>query len=359
MAKTSIHFKPAKVGSVEAHNERSQEYLDGVRKSGREFYFFPDLTHLNQSLVNPKYEDMTCEELFEKQQKLYFDKFGQKPNLKDRVVKNQKTGKERLISGWSPIREGVCPIKEDTKLEDFMPFIKWCEDNGLNLIRIDLHFDEGYETIKGLRTFNRHAHIVVDWLDWKTCKTAKLDASKMSEAQDVIADALGMERGEKKVDSGRIHLNPAEFREKKAEEKAAELEEENQILKEENQELKRENDTLRNTNTGLSAKIMDAWKFKGRAEKAEASLETEKSSRIEDNAKNDQLVAKLQEELEIEKKKVVEERKIRFDKDKEYNSEIERLKGIIRQKNSQIKDLTVTVGKETSQGQDKVKTFKR
>ena len=112
--KTGIHFKPANVGSVEAHNERSQEYLDGVKRSGREFYFFPDLTHLNKSVVNPKYENTTCKEIFEKQQELYIQKFKQKPNLKDRVVKNKKTGKERVISGWSPIREGVAPIKEDT-----------------------------------------------------------------------------------------------------------------------------------------------------------------------------------------------------------------------------------------------------
>lgn len=357
MAKTSIHFKPAKVGSVEAHNERSQEYLDSVKRSGREFYFFPDLTHLNRSVVNPKYEDMTCEELFEKQQKLYFDKFGQKPNLKDRVVKNQKTGKERVISGWSPIREGVAPIKEDTKPEDFMPFIKWCEENGLNIIRIDLHFDEGYETLKGLRLFNRHAHIVVDWLDWKTGKTIKLDEAKMSEAQDVIAAALGMERGEKKTETGKTHLNPAEYREKVAEEKAAELEEENQALKEENRKLKKDNDILRKSNTGISAKYLDSWKYKNRAIDAEAALKAEKSARIEDNAKNDQSVAKLQKELEIEKKKVAEERKSRFDKEKEYTAEIERLKGIIRQKNSHIKDLTV--GKETSQEQNQTKNFKR
>ena len=303
MAKTSIHFKPAKVGSVEAHNERSREYLDGVRKSGREFYFFPDLTHLNKSVVNPKYEDMTCEELFEKQQKLYFEKFGQKPNLKDRVVKNQKTGKERVISGWSPIREGVAPIKEDTKPEDFIPFIKWCEENGLNIIRIDLHFDEGYETLKGLRLFNRHAHIVVDWLDWKTGKTIKLDEAKMSEAQDVIAASLGLERGEKKVDSGRVHLNPAEFREKKAEEYAIMLEGENQVLKEENQELKKENDTLRKTNTGLSAKFLDFWRYKGRAQKAESDLEAERKAHNDDIVKSNKVIEELEKMLEIERKK--------------------------------------------------------
>ena len=355
--KTGINFRTANVGSVEAHNERSQEYLDGVKKSGRDFYFFPDLTHLNKSVVNPKYENMTCKEIFEKQQELYIQKFHQKPNLKDRVVKNKKTGKERVISGWSPIREGVAPIKEDTKLEDFAPFIKWCEDNGLCIIRIDLHFDEGHEALKGLRSFNRHAHIVVDWIDWDTGKTIKLDEMKMSEAQDVIAASLGMERGEKKAETGKKHLNPSEFREMKAKETALKLEEENECLKEENRKLKKDNDILREANTGISAKYLDSWRYKNRAIKAEAALEAEKSARIEDKNKSDQLAVKLQKELENEKKQLVTERKTRFDKEKEYKDEIERLKGVIRQKNSRIKELTV--GKETSQDMNLTKGFKR
>ena len=290
MAKTSIHFKPAKVGSIEAHNERSQTYLDGVLKSGRQFYFFQDLSHLNQSIVNPAYKGMTCAEIFEKQKEQYKTKTGQKPNLEDRVITNQKTGKTRTISGWSPIREGVVPIKEDTKLEDFKPFIDWCADNGLKVIRIDLHFDEGYENSKGERSFNRHAHIVVDWLNWATGKTAKLDSSKMSEAQDIIASALGMERGEKKVESGKEHLAPAQFREKKAEEYAI-------LLERENQRLKQENDTLREVNTGLAAKIEDTWKYKSIAERAETALEDEKKAHKEFLNQKDTEISELKKKL--------------------------------------------------------------
>lgn len=299
MAKASIHFKRCNVGSVEGHNERTQEYLDGVRKSGRALYIFQDLSHMNQSIENPKYKGMSCAEIFEQQKALYTRKTGQKPNLKDSVITNKKTGKERVVSGWSPIREGVAPIKENTKLEDFAPFIKWCEDNGLNIIRIDLHFDEGYENSKGERTYNRHAHIVVDWMDWNTGKTAKLDANKMSEAQDVIAVSLGMERGDKKVDTGRVHLNPAEFREKKAEEVRIKLEEENE-------QLKKDNDTLRKANTNLSAKYLDRWQYKGRAEKAEADLESEKSAREEDRINYERIIAKLREDLVNEGRRIDE-----------------------------------------------------
>ena len=298
MAKTGINFQRCNVGSVEAHNERTQKYLDGVRKSGRKLYFFQDLTHLNKSIVNPEYEDLSCAEIFEKQKETYMRKVGQKPNMEDRVVTNQKTGKTRTISGWSPLREGVAPIKEDTKLEDFAPFIAWCNDNGLNVVRIDLHFDEGYENTKGERTYNRHAHIVVDWMDWSTGKTAKLDASKMSEAQDVIADALGMERGAKKLETGAVHLNPAEYREKAAGEHLVKLEAENQRLTEENEKLKKDNDTLRQANTGISAKYIDAWKYKGRAKKAESDLDAEKKAHSEELSKKDAIIAELEKKAE-------------------------------------------------------------
>ena len=291
MAKTSIHFKPAKVGSIEAHNERTQAYLDGVLKSGRQFYFFKDLSHLNKSIVNPAYKGMTCAEIFERQKEQYKLKTGQKPNLEDRVVTNPKTGKTRTISGWSPIREGVVPIKEDTKLDDFKSFIDWCAGNGLKVIRIDLHFDEGYENNKHERTFNRHAHIVVDWLNWATGKTAKLDANKMSEAQDIIAESLGMERGEKKLESGKEHLAPAQFREKKAEEYAI-------LLEEENQRLKKENDTLKSVNTGLKAKIQDTWQYKGRAEAAEAALEAKERTHKEEIKALKESLAKANTEAE-------------------------------------------------------------
>ena len=321
MAKASIHFKRCNVGSVEAHNERTQEYLDGVRKSGRDLYFFQDLSHMNQSIENPKYKCMSCAEIFEQQKALYTRKTGQKPNLKDSVITNKKTGKERVVSGWSPIREGVAPIKENTKLEDFAPFIKWCEDNGLNIIRIDLHFDEGYENSKGERTYNRHAHIIVDWMDWNTGKTAKLDANKMSEAQDVIAVSLGMERGEKKVDTGRFHLNPAEFREKKAEEVRIKLEEENK-------QLKKDNDTLRKANTNLSAKYLDRWQYKGRAEKAEADLAAEKKAHKEDIAKASRIIEEAKKAAENAEKKADESELVISSYRKENNNlrkEIRRL----------------------------------
>ena len=290
MAKTGINFERCNVGAVELHNDRAPEYLESVMKSGRGLYIFQDRTRMNKSIVNPNYNGLSVAEIFERQKSRYKEKVGQEPNLKDRVVVNKKNGKERVIAGWSPLREGVCPIKEDTKLEDFKPFIDWCADNGLKVIRIDLHFDEGYENEKKERKYNCHAHIVVDWFNWSTGKTAKLDAIKMSEAQDIIAESLGMERGEKKQETGKEHLAPAQFREKKAEEIAIKLEEENRLLK-------AENDTLKSVNTGLSAKIEDTWKYKSIAERAETALEDEKKAHKECLNQKDAEISELKEKL--------------------------------------------------------------
>ncbi len=275
MAMTGINFERCNVGAVELHNDRAPEYLESIQRSGRKLYIFQDRQHLNRSWVNSKYNGNTCAEIFEKQKKRYKEKVGQEPNLEDRTRTDKKSGKQITVAGWSPIREGVCPIKEDTKLEDFKPFIDWCNKNGLNVIRIDLHFDEGYEclvdSVIKKRKYNLHAHIVVDWMNWETAKTAKLGKDKMSEAQDIIAMALDMERGKKKSETGRIHLSPSEYKEMAAEEHAIQLEEENKKLKAENEELSK-------VNTGLSAKIKDAWQYKDKAMTAASDLKAEREA---------------------------------------------------------------------------------
>lgn len=123
MAKTGIHIKRANVGSVEAHNLRTEQYLAGLKKAGVNIYFFQELSHNNRSWVNPRYKGKTCEQLFKEMIEEYkaHHKKHQAPALKDRTMTNKKTGKEYIVAGWSPIREGVVPIKEDTKLSDFKP----------------------------------------------------------------------------------------------------------------------------------------------------------------------------------------------------------------------------------------------
>ena len=238
MAKTGIKIKRCNVGSVEAHNKRTKEYLEGLEKAGKSLYYFPELSSNNVSWENPKYEGKSCAALFEEMKQLYIDKVGQAPQLKDRERVNKKTGKKTIIAGWSPIREGCPPIKEDTTIEDFKPVVDWAHDNGLDVIRIDLHFDEGHDDAETKeRKLNRHAHVVFDWLDHNTGKTRKLDEAKMSELQDIMASALGMERGDPKAVTGVNHMPAAEYRERKAAETAKRLEEKAEELEERVEQL--------------------------------------------------------------------------------------------------------------------------
>ena len=234
--KTGIHIKPCNIGEAEKHNRRDKSYLDGVRKSGRTIYIFEDETKNNKNkritwghmegtkfVPSPEYDYSKCTiaQLFAHECAIYKEKIGRAPMLKDRTRINKKTGKAKTISGWSPIREGVIPIKVDTQLADFDKITNWLAEKGIHTIRIDLHHDEGYQDEKGDRKYNHHAHIIMDCLNHDTGKTVKLSKEDIEELQGVVADALGMERGEKKAVTGAKHLNPAEYRQQKAEEKAS------------------------------------------------------------------------------------------------------------------------------------------
>ena len=271
MAKTGANIRPGNVRDVEKHNRRDKDYIDGVVKSGRNIYIFQDLTHLNQSstyawgrTVNGKfvadpehdYSKCTVAQLFEHEKELYTKLVGRKPMLKDRVRVNKKTGREYTISGWSPIREAVIPVKADTTLEDFNKIKSWFANNGIHTVRIDIHHDEGYKAKDGTMKMNHHAHIVLDYLDHKTGKTNKLTLPQMSELQTVVADSLGMERGTPKAETGARHLSPAEEREKKALEHAEQAAKEAEKAKKNASDARKEEQTLNSSIQKKNAQIL-------------------------------------------------------------------------------------------------------
>lgn len=229
--KTGINFARCNCGSAQAHNERKAEYLEALERSGKKTYdIFHDRTATNLHSTNPAYAGKSLEQILQECRERYTASTGQAPQEQDRerVVTDKKTGLRKTVTtaGWSPIREGVCPVKEDTRLSDFNPFIKHLAAKGVRVISIDIHRDEGYQDpATGERKYNYHAHIIADWTDRVTGKTAKLNKADMREVQTVLADALHMERGEAKEVTGKDHLTPAQQREKAAAEHAAQLEE--------------------------------------------------------------------------------------------------------------------------------------
>lgn len=228
--KTGINFARCNCGSAQAHNERKAEYLEALERSGKKTYdIFHDRTATNLHWTNPAYAGKSLEQILQDCRERYTASIGQAPQEQDRVrkVKDKKTGlyKEVTTAGWSPIREGVCPVKENTQLSDFNPLIKHLAAKGVRVISIDIHRDEGHtDPLTGERKYNYHAHVIADWTDHITGKTAKLNNADMSEVQTVLADALGMERGESKEVTGKDHLTPAQQREQAAAKRAGQLE---------------------------------------------------------------------------------------------------------------------------------------
>lgn len=258
MSKTGINFERCNVVSAQLHNERDAAYLESVRASGKATYeLFSDRTELNTTWNNPAYQGENLEQILDDCRERYRQNVGQEPQEEDRVrkVKDKKTGlyKEVRTAGWSPIREGVCPVKEDTTLADFAPVIAWLEERGVHVISISLHRDEGHEDpVTGERKYNHHGHVVADWTDHETGRTAKLTAKDMSELNQVVLPAaLGMEPGTSKTVTGAEHLTPQQQREKAAAENTRRLLAENSALKAENKGLRDENSALRTERDGL------------------------------------------------------------------------------------------------------------
>lgn len=173
--KTGIKFKGCNVGTAEAHNRRDRAYCEAVARKFGHTYFWDEYRHLNRSWRNPSY-DKPLPELLEEMKVLVKQKTGRSMQCKSVTVTDRKTGKTHERSGCSAIREGCPPIKPDTRIEDFEPFVRWLNGYGINVISIDLHHDEGHADpdTDDLKP-NHHAHIIVDWLDHSTGKTVKID----------------------------------------------------------------------------------------------------------------------------------------------------------------------------------------
>lgn len=238
--KTGIKFKACNVGTAEAHNRRDRAYCKAVARKFGHTYFWDEYRHLNRSWRNPSY-DKPLSELLEDMKVLVKQKTGRSMQCKPVITTDRKTGKKRERSGCSAIREGCPPIKPDTRIEDFEPFVRWLEGYGISVISIDLHHDEGHADpdTDDLKQ-NHHAHIIVDWLDHSTGKTVKIDKEVCKEMQTVLAESLGMERGTPKEDTGIEGLSAIEYKEKMATAHIRQLKQEQEELESRNAELTKE-----------------------------------------------------------------------------------------------------------------------
>ena len=168
------------------------------------------------------------------------EKTGRAMQTKERTVTNKKTGKTKIISGSSPLRESVVVCKADTTIDQLRKYCDRCQRQwGITALQIHIHLDEGHYGIPGDNTTwkpNLHAHIVWDWMNHNTGKSYKLGKEDMSLMQDMVAECLEMERGTRKEETGKEHLERTDFivakQKREVEEAAAKkknLDHENQV----------------------------------------------------------------------------------------------------------------------------------
>ena len=211
--KTSINIKPCNIGSSEAHNRRTAEYLANIRKE--KFYIRTDLMAGNETWVAPDFSEATLTDRYNQIAAMVKEKTGRAMQTKDRERVNKKTGKVTIVRGSTPLKEGVVVVKEDTTMEQLRKFCKVCKERwGVTALQVFIHRDEGHYGTPGDNATwkpNLHAHIVWDWMNHDTGKSCKLDEKAMSEMQTILAECLDMERGFSKAVTGKEHLERTDF----------------------------------------------------------------------------------------------------------------------------------------------------
>jgi len=230
--KTSIHICAAKYGA-EKHNRREKEMK----------HVHSEYSHLNKIWEAEDFKSVADEIRKAKERysshhfcrKAKLDKNGKQltmPAYDKRTgnpIVDPRTGLQKVVPEWEldlskpkkmpknsePIREGVAVITETTTMEQMKTLANQIEQRwGIKTKAIYAHLDEGHEHLvtdkdhqqgkyldsaEGSTIFlwNHHAHYVFDWTDHETGQCINLNRHDMSELQDMLANALKMERGKK------------------------------------------------------------------------------------------------------------------------------------------------------------------
>ena len=221
--KSSIHIKPCRIASSEAHNRRTAEYMRNIGES--RIYVVSKLSTNNEQWVNPDFGTPELQTHYDNIKQMVKEKIGRAMQEKERERKG-KNGKIIKVAGCSPIREGVLLVRPDTTLADVRRFGEECQRRwGITPLQIFLHKDEGHwlngqpeaedkESFQvGNRWFkpNYHAHVVFDWMNHETGKSRKLNDEDMAAMQTLASDILLMERGQAKAVTGKEHLERNDF----------------------------------------------------------------------------------------------------------------------------------------------------
>ena len=310
--KASVHVKPCNTAQSERHNRRDAEYIKSLNP--KKLYVRLDLTKHNASYVAPEMEGVTLDQYLESIRVMVKQKTGRAMQEKD-VQYTDKNGKVRTRNGASPIRECVVVTEKDTKLKDLLRFTKEVEKKwGIKALQVHLHRDEGhYEDPADENTWvpNYHAHIIWDWMDHSTGKSIKLNADDMSTMQDMIAEALDLERGQKKSETGLDHLERNDFILQKQEKEMKRLEEEKR--KAQSEKAKAENKANEAKEEAKKAKE-EKDEAEKKAQEAKTALTSAESKITEKQTEIDSLDKRITSKEAVLDRLITETRDLRFAK---------------------------------------------
>ena len=310
--KASVHVKPCNTAQSERHNRRDAEYIKSLNP--KKLYVRLDLTKHNASYVAPEMEGVTLDQYLESIRVMVKQKTGRAMQEKD-VQYTDKNGKVRTRNGASPIRECVVVIEKDTKLKDLLRFTKEVEKKwGIKALQVHLHRDEGhYENPADENTWvpNYHAHIIWDWMDHSTGKSIKLNADDMSTMQDMIAEALDLERGQKKSETGLDHLERNDFILQKQEKEKKRLEEEKR--KAQSEKAKAENKANEAKEEAKKA-VEEKDEAEKKAQEAKTALTSAESKITEKQSEIDNLDKRITSKEAALDRLITETRTLRFEK---------------------------------------------
>lgn len=310
--KASVHVKPCNIAQSELHNRRDPDYIKKLNP--KKLYVRLDLTKHNASYVAPEMEGVSLQQYLESIRVMVKQKTGR--TMQEKEVKYPgKGGKILTRKGSSPIRECVVVTEKDTKLKDLLRFTKEVEKKwGIKALQVHLHRDEGhYENPSDENTWvpNYHAHIIWDWMDWKTGKSIKLNADDMSTMQDMVAEALDMERGQKKSETGLDHLERNDFILQKQEKEKKRLEEEKR--KAQSEKAKAENKANEAKEEAKKA-VEEKDEAEKKAQEAKTALTSAESKITEKQSEIDNLDKRITSKEAALDRLITETRTLRFEK---------------------------------------------
>ncbi len=147
----------------------------------------------------------------------------------------EKTG-QKVQKSFAAFRESVLVVREGVTDEQLQAFIRQAEAlTGWKAVGCWLHLDEGHmrsKYIEGQEGFsiNAHAHVLWDCQNHETGKSIKCQRGHLSQMQDILAEATGMERGNYAQDTGIKRRTAQEQRIHAQEQRIKELEEKIETL---------------------------------------------------------------------------------------------------------------------------------